>query len=288
VTALRLILVSDTHLSLSGPHAQANWEAVLRHVSVAAPDAVIHLGDLTQDGAHDPDHLDFGRRQLDRLLVPWHAVPGNHDIGDNPWPGSPPGITVDATRRQRWLDAVGADNWSLTAGGWTLLGINAQLFESGLAAEEHQWFWLEEQISRSQENQALALLSHKPLTASTADLESSPAYRFVPQSAWQRLGDLCGNRQLALVLSGHVHQYRQIALDGIAHLWVPTTWAVLPDDVQPVLGEKRCGLVMLELADGAAPQHAMVEPDGLRQLTLIRDVPDPYHPDPQPPTPASA
>jgi 3',5'-cyclic AMP phosphodiesterase CpdA len=142
VAPLRVILVSDTHLAPAAAEAQANWEAVLRHVAEAAPDAVIHLGDLTQDGAHEPGHLEHGRRQLDRLPVPWHAVPGNHDIGDNPWPGSPPGKTVDAARRQCWLDAVGADNWTLTAAGWTLLGLNAQLFDSGLAPRSssgHGW-----------------------------------------------------------------------------------------------------------------------------------------------------
>jgi hypothetical protein len=79
------------------------------------------------------------------------------------------------------------------------------------------------------------------------------------------------------VLSGHVHQYRYIRLDGIAHLWVPTTWTVLPDEIQPVQGAKRCGLVALELNDSKDPQHLMVEPEGVRQLTLIRDVPDPCH-----------
>lgn len=268
MTTLRLTLVSDSHLSPASQEAQANWDAVIHHVAADAPDAVIHLGDLTQDGAHDPASLAYGRQQLDRLPVPWHAVPGNHDVGDNPWPGSPPGITVDAARRQHWLDAVGADNWSLTADGWRMLSINAQLFGSGLEAEEQQWCWLEEQVRHCPENQALVLLSHKPLTGSDAELADSPGYRFVPQSDWRRLGELCEGRKLALVLSGHIHQYRHSAPDGIAHLWVPTTWAVLPDDTQPVLGEKRCGLVTLELSDGAA-QHAMVEPAGLQQLTLI-------------------
>src|SRR2546430_8051737 len=86
-------------------------------------------------------------RQLDRLPVPWHAVPGSHDIGDNPWPGAPGDSTVAARRCQRRLDIVGADHWSLTMNGWTLLAINAQLPGSGLEAEARQWSWLEEQLS---------------------------------------------------------------------------------------------------------------------------------------------
>jgi hypothetical protein len=120
VTAARVILVSDTHLSPAAPEAQANWEAVLAYIGEAAPDLVIHLGDLTLDGAHNPDDLHYGRQQLDRLPVAWHAVPGNHDVGDNPWPYGPDGSGVTAGRRQRWLDIVGADHlWAPTT--WAVL-----------------------------------------------------------------------------------------------------------------------------------------------------------------------
>ena len=79
-----------------------------------------------------------------------------------------------------------------------------------------------------------------------------------------------------LIMSGHVHQYRLLHLDGADHLWVPTTWAVLPDEVQPALGAKLCGIVCLELADGTPPHPEFVAPDGIAQLTLISDLPDPY------------
>jgi hypothetical protein len=277
VTAVRVTLVSDTHLSPATPEAEANWDAVLRYVAKTAPDVVIHLGDLSLDGAHDPADLHHGRRQLDRLPVQWHAVPGNHDIGDNPWPGGPEDSTVDAARCQRWLDIVGADHWSLTLGGWTLLAINAQLPGSGLEAEAAQWAWIEEQLSATGRNQRIALLTHKPVTATEAELASSPAYRFLPQPAWDRLAGLLGETPPALVLSGHVHQHRLLSLGGTDHLWVPTTWAVLPDQAQPVLGAKRCGIVSLDLADDAAPEPVLVEPDGIAQQTIGVNIPNPYH-----------
>ena len=169
-----------------------------RYIRAAAPDVVIHLGDLTLDGTHDPGDLRYGRRQLDRLPVPWHAVPGNHDVGDNPRPGAPEAAAVDATRQQRWNEIIGADHWSLALGGWLLLAINAQ-------------------------------------------------------------------------------QYRRLREGGTDHLWAPTTWAVLPDDVQPVLGAKRCGIVALESGGDGPPEPELVEPDGIAQLTVGSDLPDPYH-----------
>lgn len=108
MAAARVILVSDTHLSAAAPQAQANWDAVVSYAGACAPDLVIHLGDLSLDEARDAMDLRYGRAQLDRLPAPWHAVPGNHDVGDNPSPGTPAGIAVDAGRRQRWLEVVGA------------------------------------------------------------------------------------------------------------------------------------------------------------------------------------
>jgi predicted phosphodiesterase len=276
VTAARVILVSDTHLSASAPRAQSNWDAVLRYVGAAGPDLVIHLGDLSQDGAHGAADLHYGRAQLDRLPVPWRSVPGNHDIGDNPWPGAPEGILVDASRQQRWLDIVGPDHWAATAGGWTLLAVNAQLVDSGLAAEAAQWSWLEEQ-ARENRGRPVALITHKPVTTTGAELAAAVPYRFWPQPAYQRLARLFGGHPPALVLSGHVHQYRTLTLGSTDHLWAPTAWAVLPDYTQPVFGVKRCGIVSLTLTAGAPVTPELIEPDGLDQLILTVNVPDPYH-----------
>lgn len=110
----QLFFVSDTHLSPDAPEAQKNWAAVVRYVTAAAPDLVIHLGDLSLDGARNPADLDHARGQLEMLPVPWAAVPGNHDIGANPLPGRPEDVSVTEARRQRWLDVVGADHWALT------------------------------------------------------------------------------------------------------------------------------------------------------------------------------
>ena len=277
MAATRVILVSDTHLSASASQAQANWDAVLGYVGACAPDLVIHLGDLSLDGAGNAADLLYGRAQLDRLPAQWHAVPGNHDIGDNPWSGAPAGSAVDAARRQQWLDTVGTDYWLVQAGGWILLGVNAQLLGSGLEAEAAQWSWLDEQIDRHRGRRPVALITHKPVTADGPELAAAPPYRFWPPSARARLARLFGGTLPALVLSGHVHQYRLLSLDGTDHLWAPTTWAVLPDHVQPVLGAKRCGIASLSLAAGTVQEEQLIEPPGLQQLTVTIDLPDPYH-----------
>jgi 3',5'-cyclic AMP phosphodiesterase CpdA len=270
-----VVVVSDTHLSLTTPEAAANWDSIVRYVTDTQPDLVIHLGDLTLDGTHSRIDLQLGRRQLDRLPVPWYAVPGNHDMGDNVGADLPADYLVTAERRQRWLDIIGPDYWSLTVGGWTVLAINAQLFGSGLAAEDAQWAWLQGQFS-ARGGTFTALVSHKPVRAAAAEIAAAPPRWFVPEEARERLRDLAGGRPPELVLSGHLHQQRLLHLGGAEHLWAPTTWAVTPAGAQRPLGIKRCGIVSLELTGRTPVRPQFIEPDGMMQLTVAVDIPDPY------------
>ena len=64
MAAARVILVSDSHLSASAPQAQANWDAVVAYVGACQPDLVVHLGDLSLDGARDATGLRHGLEQL--------------------------------------------------------------------------------------------------------------------------------------------------------------------------------------------------------------------------------
>ena len=77
------------------------------------------------------------------------------------------------------------------------------------------------------------------------------------------------------MLSGHVHQSRDLRVDGVTHLWAPTTWAVLPDSMQATIGSKRCGLLDLELEDDGRLTHSVVEPEGMAQLVVSGEVPYP-------------
>lgn len=43
-----------------------------------------------------------------------------------------------------------------------------------------------------------------------------------------------------------------------------------------MIGVKRCGIASLDLAGAAPPFAEFVEPHGIRQLTLTRNLPDPY------------
>jgi 3',5'-cyclic AMP phosphodiesterase CpdA len=268
-----VLVVSDSHLSTRTPEAHANWAAV----ASLAPEAelVIHAGDLTLDGARQDADVQYARGLLDALPVPWVAVPGNHDIGDNP--GISQGLEVDSGRLERWRAAIGPDHWAVEIAGWTAVGIDAQLFSSGLRAEDDQWAWLEDRLAAQPPGRPVVLVSHKPLTAPDGELAASPSYRFVPAPARRRMTALLATARCPLVVSGHVHQYRLLDGGGRMHAWAPTTWAVLPEWAQNSVGLKRCGALSLALETDGTFRVEFVEPPGLAQLTLGDDIPDPYH-----------
>ncbi|WP_343699004.1 metallophosphoesterase [Caulobacter sp.] len=253
---MRLALISDTHLAPVAAAFNANVEAAIDWIEAWAPDAVIHLGDVTADGAEDPAQFEHARRVLSRLSAPLHCLPGNHDVGDCPPAGGAKEPAFSPRRLAQFRGALGADQWWFARDGWTLIGLNSQLFASGDPEEGLQAEWLENELAAARG--PVALFLHKPLALDHPD--ATPDHpRFAPPGPRRRLTHLLEGRQ-ALVVSGHVHQHRRRRIVGADHLWAPSTAFLIPDSIQPRLGDKRVGLLTLELAPDGAWRAEMVTP----------------------------
>ena len=79
---MRLIQISDTHLSPGKAHFADNWAPLARWIAEQRPDLVIHSGDVTVDGAEVEEDLRYCAELMRGLGVRFRAVPGNHDVGD--------------------------------------------------------------------------------------------------------------------------------------------------------------------------------------------------------------
>ncbi len=261
---IRVTVVSDSHLSARNPAASLQWDAVVEHLAADPPYLVVHAGDAALDAPHAPEELHVVRRALDRLPAPWLAVPGNHDVDG----GDPAALA-------RFRAELGPDRFSVRAGAWRVLGLNAMVLGSGTPAEHEQWDWLEGELARGAGPVAVVL--HKPVVPPPADPHDLPQ-RYVPEPARSRLlwllAVMAGGP--VVVVSGHVHQYLRHERDGIAHVWAPATWASLPDRLQPPVGAKVVGLLDLTLYDNGRHRVALRHPAGRRLVTLGVDVEDPY------------
>lgn len=255
---MRIALIADTHLSARSPECVANWHAARRAVARLGADLTVNLGDITLDGQTHADELAFASRLMQHWPTEWRCVPGNHDLGD----GSGE-VPLDSRLLGAYTDAFGPDHWVIKAGDWKLLGINAQLLGTGSAQEAALWAWIAEQAGPAPDHAHTALFLHRPMLRLQSG-ESARRGRYVSRAATERLltGPLAAT--LRLVISGHTHQYLDTTVDGVRHLWMPSTAFILPDDMQARIGEKLVGIGLLGLGAGAVSFDLWC-PDGMRR-----------------------
>lgn len=267
----RIVVVSDSHLSPRAPHADTQWAAVVDEVRRNPPALVVHTGDVTLDGANHPDELHQARRLLDELPARWLAIPGNHDIGDIGNIGDG-GDSVTEGRLAEYRRAFGETSWCVDLDGWRMVGIDIQVLASTVAEADDAWAFLEGALERPQPT---ALFLHRPLAPHAVD-EFDEERRYVPEPARSRIASLLGQGDVRLVVSGHVHQWRVARQGRRRHVWAPSTWACLPDIVQPRIGAKVTGIVDIDLD---ACRARLVRPIGVCNLVIGHHFPSPYeHP----------
>jgi 3',5'-cyclic AMP phosphodiesterase CpdA len=239
MSRLHVVQVSDTHLSPTRPWIDANFDAITGIVSAVRPDLVVNTGDIAFDGDLESD-LAFARARHAALGCAVRAIPGNHDVGDNPWRAQSEPHSITALRLERYRRHFDQDYWRLEAGRWLLIGLNVQLFGSGLVAEAEQWAFVAAAATLTG-SRPVALFVHKPLFEENPG-ETDVNHRFVPPEHRHRLLALLG-AGLRLVASGHVHQHRYRRVGAVDHWWAPSTAFVFSDHRQPRLGTKRVGYV---------------------------------------------
>ena len=183
-------------------------------------------------------------------------LPGNHDVGDEP-PGQDVRQLIDDPRLARWDRFIGPDRWRHDLDGWTLLGVNAQLFGSGLEREAEQNAWLDTALAQSR-GQRLALILHKPLFVESA-AETEPTIGSMGFAPRRELMARLASADLRLIVSGHLHIHRDRIVEGVRHIWAPSTAFSGGHGLD---GDPACGFLTLEL-DGDAVTAEMVKPDGL-------------------------
>ena len=188
---------------------------------------------------------------LGRLKPPVHAIPGNHDVGDEP-PGQEADQIIDAHRLQRWLSIFDADRFAFDAGGWRVLGINAQLLGSGLPQEGEQDAWLDAELGAASRPILLAL--HKPLFLQSADETEVTATSINPEPRARLLRRLHG-APVQAVVSGHLHCHRDVVRDGLRHVWAPST-AFLVQEPADAAADNIVGILSVELGDEGMQRRA--------------------------------
>ena len=255
---MRIALIADTHLSARSPECVANWHAARRAVGRLSAHLTVNLGDITLDGQTHGEELAFASRLMQQWPTETRCVPGNHDLGD----GSGE-LPLDDRLLSAYIDVFGPDHWVVKVGDWKLLGINAQLLGTDSAREEALWEWIAKQVVPAAEHAHTALFLHRPMLRPQLG-ELTRKGRYVSRGPAERLLNGALKSTLRLVISGHTHQYLDTTVNGVRHLWMPSTAFILPDDMQARIGEKVVGIDLLDFSDGAA-RFDLWCPDGMKR-----------------------
>lgn len=264
----RIAQLSDAHLSPRFPRFEGNFDRVAEAVRAQKPDLVVATGDLSTDGADDEADLLHARARHEALGADILAIPGNHDVGDDPVLGGRQ--PVNAERLARWRRVFGALEFVRDVPGWRLLGLDTQSL--GTPEGAAQWAMTEEAVA-TLGTRRLALFLHKPLTEERLD-DTTVNYWPVLPAARARLLALFGAARPAFVASGHVHQARDHAADGLRQIWAPPIGFIVGDAWQKPVGAKTLGWVEHVLHEDGATEHRLHRPDGMEphDIGLMPDV----------------
>ncbi|MGX9966719.1 metallophosphoesterase family protein [Roseomonas sp. F4] len=261
----RVIQISDIHLSPVHTEFQANFDTLRAWLAANPPDLIICTGDIALDGADDAADLRHAAEQLASLPARCLMIPGNHDVGDYAALGGRQ--PVDATRLARWRDVVGADHFVEDLPAWRLIGLNTQSMGSGLPEEAAQSTALAEAVA-SAEGRAIGLFLHKPLCQQRLD-DTAVNYWPVLQPARGALVAAFGATPPRFVASGHIHQWRDHAPEGLRQIWAPpVSFVVGGEESQPSIGSKLLGVVEHLLHPDGTHDSRLVTIDGLALLDL--------------------
>jgi len=240
---MRIIQISDTHLSPGKTHFADNWAPLARWIGEQCPDLVIHTGDVTVDGADLEEDLRSTAELMRGLGVRFRTVPGNHDVGDPRHDHQP----VNEARLERWRAHFGPDRWVEDVEDCRLIGFDAMLLGSGEREEALQARWLEAVMNDARDRR-IAWFLHRPLFLDNPD-EDDTGYRSDKPQPRLGLLDLARLHSVALVASGHLHKAHNFVRDGTRYIWAPSSAFLVGPRMKapPMPGEHRLGAVVYEI-----------------------------------------
>jgi serine/threonine-protein phosphatase CPPED1 len=185
----------------------ANLEFAVATINRLRPAFVIVTGDLVNRAGDEAQVAEY-RRVLGRLdpAVRAYAIPGNHDVGNEPTPE-----TLAAYTRR-----FGPDHFSFTVGSFVGIALDSCLDYAPArapaeAARQQQWVGAELARAKRDGARHVVVFQHHPLFLS--DPAEPDQYENIPGERRKRLLAIFHEFGVHYVFAGHYHQ-NAVARDG--------------------------------------------------------------------------
>lgn len=211
------VVVADTHVNETDEMSRSPFESnrysnnrarhVFSEIATMSPQPkfVVHLGDMVHPVPSLPgfdDAADRFKEIISQVEIPVHLVPGNHDIGDKTIDWMPADLVCD-DYIEKYHSTFGHDFYAFEFGGVHGIVINALLFNSGLAGEERQKNWLDEQFA-TQKGRVFVFLHYPPYVYEPGERSS---YENIDEPGRSWLLDRLRRPGVEAVFAGHVHNF---------------------------------------------------------------------------------
>jgi len=236
-------IVADTHLTkeetlsfegsdASGDKLSALYDDLVVRVNAMNPAFVVHLGDITDPVPVSSSYVDSAQafhKASEALSMPYHLVPGNHDIGEKLHPALPKiDDNVSITKRaiDQYEQHFGQQRYSFEHEGCLFLVINTMLLNSGLEAEQEQWAWLEQTLSAN-DGKRVFVFAHYPLYLSARD--EPGFYDNIDEPGRSQLIEVLKPYRVEGYYAGHVHNYFYNHLNGMHQFVLPSSGIIRAD-----------------------------------------------------------
>jgi 3',5'-cyclic-AMP phosphodiesterase len=209
--------LSDTHFTvgpLAGAPADRGYQALLRVQGLdPVPDCVIITGDLTDSGSI-PEY-ELAKSILDKLDIPVHVIPGNHDDSSNML------SVLGGTRYVK--QAVGETNrcyYTVSYPGYRVLCLDSSVpgrhdGELGMRQLE----WLDRELGSDPVTPTLLAMHHHPVASGIDAMD-----RIMLTDAAALQGVLLRNPPVARILIGHLHRSVTATFGGALMTVAPSTY----------------------------------------------------------------
>jgi Icc protein len=215
---VRILQITDTHLHahrearMRGLNTYETFKAIIDRVEngVRKPDAVLATGDLVQDETRQG--YDRFRKLVEKLDVPVHCLPGNHDSPD---------IMADVLSHPPFQYCGQA-----SYGRWRLIMLNTVVrWDDGGRLDNEQLQFLDAALAACSEQFALVAMHHHPVPMGSHWLDGIGL-----RNADEFFAILDRHAHVRCITWGHVHQASERMRNGVTLLSSPSTCSqFLPD-----------------------------------------------------------
>ena len=262
-SAIRLVQVSDTHLSRDHGHFNYNFTVFREAMQKSPPHLIVNSGDLSLNGADVEGDLIFARAEHDKLAAPWVAIPGNHDIGEAP-AFSRLKQPLNDERIARFERIVGSRWWAREIGGWQLVGLDSSLFASGLPDEARQMAFLRDALGKQSGTRKLVFIHMPPYEDDPEDAAFTT--HSLPHPSRRAFLDICVDGGVRAIACAHLHVHRVLSHRGMQIVWAPTTAFVnIARQLNNGYGFPRAGYIEWTLDDDALSFQLIEPPEMITQ-----------------------